>query len=91
MKKNKSNNKSNNISNNKSNSNTSSQSDGVYLNGPLNYIKLINNNTTQSVWLFMDFHKDIIHQQKCEDYEAKDFYKYLYKKLSESDELIDFF
>jgi hypothetical protein len=39
----------------------------------------------------MDFHKDIIHQQKCEDYEAKDFYKYLYKKLSESDELIDFF
>lgn len=63
----------------------------IFLNGPLNYIKLINKKTSQTVWLFMDFHKDIIHQQKCDDYEAKDFYKFIYKKLSESNELIDFF
>jgi hypothetical protein len=63
----------------------------LILSGPLNYIKLLNNKTNQSIWLFMDFHKDLLHQQKCEDYDAKDFYKFIQKKLSESDELIDFF
>lgn len=71
--------------------NNKSVNNDIFLNGPLNYIKLINKKTSQTVWLFMDFHKDIIHQQKCDEYEAKDFYKFIYKKLSESDELIDFF
>ncbi len=74
------------------NNNKNKQSDNeIFLNGPLNYIKLINKKTSQSIWLFMDFHKDIIHQNKCEEYDAKDFYKFLNKKLLESNELIDFF
>ncbi len=74
------------------NNNKNKQSDNeIFLNGPLNYIKLINKKTSQSIWLFMDFHKDIIHQNKCEEYDAKDFYKFINKKLLESNELIDFF
>jgi hypothetical protein len=65
--------------------------DIIILNGPVNYIKLFNEKTKQSVWLFMDFHLNIDFQKKCDDYEAKDFYKYIYKKLSETNELIDFF
>ncbi len=65
--------------------------DIIILNGPVNYIKLSNEKTKQSVWLFMDFHLNIDYQKKCDDYEAKDFYKYIYKKLSETNELIDFF
>lgn len=76
---------------NKNNDNDSQNENEVFLNGPLNYIKLINKKTYQSIWLFMDFHKDIIHQNKCEEYEAKDVYKFLNKKLLDSNELIDFF
>ena len=63
----------------------------IILNGPLNYIKLYNETTKQTLWLFMDNHKNIKKQKKCDDYEAKDIDKYFYKILTESREMLDFF
>lgn len=83
------NNKDSNLSNKKSNTNI--KDSNIILNGPLNYIELYNKKTNQKLWLFMDNHKNITKQKKCEDYEAKDIDKYLYKILSESSEVLDFF
>ena len=63
----------------------------IILNGPLNYIKLYNDTTKQTLWLFMDNHKNITKQKKCEEYEAKDIDKYFYKILTESTDILDFF
>lgn len=63
----------------------------IILNGPLNYIELYCDKTEQTLWLFMDTHKNIIKQKKCDEYEAKDIDKFFYKVLNESNELIDFF
>lgn len=73
------------------NYNTINNNSNIILNGPLNYIELYNKNTNQKLWLFMDNHKNITKQKKCEDYEAKDIDKYLYKILSESSDVLDFF
>lgn len=64
----------------------------IILNGPLNFIELTNKK--QKLYLFMDNHKNITKQKKCDDYEAKDIDKYLYKILSETSsqsDTIDFF
>jgi hypothetical protein len=63
----------------------------IILNGPLNYIELYNDKTNQKLHLFMDNHQNITKQKKCEEYEAKDIDKYLYKVLSETSEVLDFF
>lgn len=63
----------------------------IILNGPLNYIELYNSNTKQTICLFMDLHENITKQKKCEEYEAKDIDKYLYKILSETNKTLDFF
>jgi hypothetical protein len=63
----------------------------IILNGPLNYIKLYNDKTKQTLWLFMDNHKNITKQKKCVEYEAKDIDKYFYKILTESTDVLDFF
>lgn len=63
----------------------------IFLNGPLNYIELYSDKTNQKLHLFMDYHRNITIQKKCNAYEAKDVDKYLYKILSESSEIIDFF
>lgn len=72
------------------NTNTNTDKDYIILNGPINCIKLFNHETDQTVWLFMDYHYPINYQHKCEEYEAKDIDKYLYKIYKETTEVIDF-
>ena len=64
--------------------------DYIFLNGPINYIKLSNLETKQVVWLLMDYHNPIKFQRECEDYEAKNVDKYLHKIFTKSKETIDF-
>jgi hypothetical protein len=80
-------------SNNKNSNdkNSNDKNSNIVLNGPLNYLELYNSDTKQKLWLFMDNHKNVTRQKKCEDYEAKDIDKYLYKILSESSDILDFF
>ena len=52
----------------------------IFLNGPINYFKLSNND--KQINIFMDFHAPISRQRKCEDYESKDIDKYFNKILS---------
>jgi len=63
----------------------------TYINGPINYIKLKNKKTNNIVWILMDIHENLEYQKKCEEYEAKDIDKFLFKELNESKEQIDFF
>lgn len=63
----------------------------IILNGPVNYVKLYNNNTNQYVHVFMDYHYDINYQQKCSQYEAIDIDKYFNHLLKSTEETIDFF
>lgn len=71
----------------------STQDNSVILNGPLNYIELCNSKTNQNMWLFMDSHQTIVKQRKCDDYEAKDIDKFLYKIMTDANttETLDFF
>lgn len=73
-----------NKSNNKSNK-------GLFLNGPINYIKLYNKDKDQTVILLMDYHVSIDKQKKCEEYDAKDVNLYIYKELKETITQLDFF
>lgn len=66
------------------------KNDYIFLNGPINYIKLSNLETKQVVWLLMDYHNPIKFQRECEDYEAKNVDKYLHKIFTKSKETIDF-
>jgi hypothetical protein len=52
----------------------------IFLNGPINYFKLSNNNN--QINIFMDYHAPIYRQRKCDDYESKDIDKYFNKILS---------
>ncbi len=65
--------------------------DKTYINGPINYIKLVNKKTKQEVWLLLDFHVSIDLQKECEEFDSKDINKFLYKELIEAKEPIDFF
>ena len=49
----------------------------IFLNGPINFIKLINKKTDQEIWLFMDMHLNINTQTKCDEYDSKDIDKYI--------------
>ena len=62
----------------------------IFLNGPLNYVKLYNKQTNQILWLFLDIHLDIREQMKCSNYESKDIDKYFYKIFTETTETLDF-
>ncbi len=75
----------------KKNISSNEKHDQLILNGPLNYIELVNEKTGQNIFLFMDYHKHITKQIKCEEYEAKDVDKFLYKLLSETSDTLDFF
>ena len=65
----------------------------IFLNGPINYLKLSNNNS--QINIFMDLHAPIYRQKKCEDYDSKDIDKYFNKILSTASTLntdtLDFF
>lgn len=71
--------------------NDNSDDKEIYLNGPINYVKLYNKERNQSVLLLMDYHATIDKQKKCDNYNAKDVNIFLYKELKESKEQIDFF
>lgn len=63
----------------------------LLLNGPINYVKLFNVKTQQTVHIFMDQNINIRTQQKCSQPESKNIDKYLYKLLISTNETIDFF
>jgi hypothetical protein len=61
----------------------------IYLNGPVNYVKLRNGN--KKVLLFFDIHEELYKQKRCDNFDSKDVDKYIYKILKEAKEPIDFF
>lgn len=63
----------------------------IYLNGPVNYVKLFNAETQQTVHIFMDYNEDLEYQHKCDQRDSKDIDKYLYQLLKSTDEVTDFF
>lgn len=75
----------------KSRNNNDDNDKNIYINGPINYIKLYNKEKNQSVLLLMDYHASIDKQKKCDNNEAKDVNSFLYYELKKSKEPIDFF
>jgi len=63
----------------------------IFLNGPINYVKLYNKEKNKYLYVFMDFHEKIDYQQKCESINSIDVDKYLYHIIKESEINIDFF
>ncbi len=63
----------------------------IFLNGPINYIKLYNEEKNKYLYVFMDYHEKIDYQQKCDSLHSIDIDKYLYHILEEADINIDFF
>lgn len=63
----------------------------MYINGPINYVKLESKETSQTIWIFFDRHDNVEAQSKCEDYDSKDVEKYFKKVFDETKEPIDFF
>lgn len=63
----------------------------LLLNGPTNYFKLKNND--REIYIFFDNHSPIISQHNCDNYDSKDFDKYIYKilKSNKNKTIIDFF
>ena len=63
----------------------------LLLNGPTNYFKLKNND--REIYIFFDNHSPIISQHNCDNYDSKDFEKYIYKilKSNKNKTIIDFF
>jgi hypothetical protein len=63
----------------------------IFLNGPINYIKLYNEEKNKYLYVFMDYHEKIDYQQKCDSLHSIDIDKYLHHILEEADINIDFF
>jgi hypothetical protein len=63
----------------------------IFLNGPINYVKLYNEEKNKYLYVFMDYHENIKTQQKCNSLHSIDIDKYLHHILEESDINIDFF
>lgn len=63
----------------------------IFLNGPINYIKLYNQEKNKYLYVFMDYHEKIDYQQKCDSLHSIDIDKYLHHILEEADINIDFF
>lgn len=63
----------------------------ISINGPINYMKLINKDTEKEVHLFFDYHEDLEYQQQCEEFDSVDINKYIGSILLKTEEPIDFF
>jgi hypothetical protein len=63
----------------------------IFLNGPINYVKLYNQEKNKYLYVFMDSHEKIDYQQKCDSLHSIDVDKYLFNIIKESDINIDFF
>jgi hypothetical protein len=63
----------------------------IFLNGPINYVKLYNKEKNKYLYVFMDFHEKIDYQQKCDSLHSIDVDKYLYHIIKEANINIDFF
>ena len=63
----------------------------VYLNGPINYMKLYNKEENKYLYVFMDWHANIEYQQKCDSLHSIDIDKYIFHILEEAKINIDFF
>jgi len=63
----------------------------IFINGPVNYIKIYNKEKNKRVIILMDYHVPIDKQKKCEEYDAKDVNMYIYNELKETKVPLDFF
>ena len=63
----------------------------VFLNGPINYVKLYNKEDNKFLYVFMDWHENIEYQKKCDSIHSIDIDNYLFHILEEAKINIDFF
>ena len=63
----------------------------IFLNGPMNYMKLYNKEENKYLYVFMDCHENIEYQQKCDSLHSIDIDKYLFHMLEKANINIDFF
>jgi hypothetical protein len=64
-----------------------------YINGPVNFAILQGkvNGINKKLYIFMDRHDDLQNQTRCESFDSIDIAQYLYKKIIETKEPLDFF
>lgn len=65
----------------------------MYINGPVNYIKLSGkiNNSDKIIYIFMDSHKKIDEQTRCETFDSIDISHYLYREIKYAKDYLVFF
>jgi ACT domain-containing protein len=64
-----------------------------FINGPTNYahLKGMINGVEKNVYLFMDTHYELDEQTKCESFDSIDISHYLYRKIKDTINPLDFF
>ncbi|AYV76021.1 MAG: hypothetical protein Terrestrivirus4_69 [Terrestrivirus sp.] len=61
--------------------------EGIFVNGPINAARLEGTvyGTKKVLYIFMDFHMNVMHQSQCDNIDSIDLNKYILKELKESD------
>ena len=64
-----------------------------FINGPINYAYLEGNinGCEKKIYLFMDTHKSLNEETRCESFDSVDISYYLYKKIKDAKERLDIF
>ena len=64
-----------------------------FINGPTNYVYLKGtiNGVEKNIYFFMDTHNKLDNQTKCESFDSIDISHYLYKKIKNTSNPLDFF
>jgi hypothetical protein len=64
-----------------------------YINGPTNFVKMKGsiNGITKSLYIFMDSHRSLEQQTKCQSFDSIDIAHFLYKIIKKTKEPLDFF
>jgi hypothetical protein len=64
-----------------------------FINGPINYAYLEGkiNGIEKKIYLFMDEHNKLEEQTRCESFDSIDISQYLYKKIKNTNDELDFF
>ena len=64
-----------------------------YINGPTNFAHLRGSidNVDKNIYFFMDSHYDLDNQTRCESFNSIDISQYLYKKIIEANQPLEFF
>ena len=64
-----------------------------YINGPTNFAHLQGfiNGVDKNIYFFIDSHYNLDKQTRCDSFNGIDISQYLYKKIIEAKEELDFF